>query len=178
MQISRSTQSFECYSHTVHMLTQWHLPHPLTSTMKSSLFMYVHSSPLSLAARLHQCCTNCSYYINNDWTSSWTDLIFPSITLEELIYKNSKLQACGRNNLVDERLTHKWKPLTFFTLRRMKPVMHILKSGTRTYPQRGVGPGLQSPQDTRWALYSNRDFGEKSSSESDRFQSWGSTYKR
>ena len=40
-------------NHTVHMLTQWHLPPPLTSTVKSSLFMHAHSSPLSLAARLH-----------------------------------------------------------------------------------------------------------------------------
>ena len=44
---------FECHSHTVHMLTQWHLPCPLTSTVRSSLFTHVHSSPLSLASRLH-----------------------------------------------------------------------------------------------------------------------------
>ena len=44
--------------HTVHMLTQWHLPNPLTSTVKSLLFTHVHSSPLSLAARLHWCCAN------------------------------------------------------------------------------------------------------------------------
>ena len=47
-----STHShFECDDHTVHMLTQWHLLPPLTSTVKSSLFTHVHSSPLSLAAR-------------------------------------------------------------------------------------------------------------------------------
>ena len=28
---------FECVGHTEHMLTQWHLPPPLTSTVKSSL---------------------------------------------------------------------------------------------------------------------------------------------
>ena len=44
---------FECDSHTVHMLTQQRLQPPLTSTVKSSLFMHAHSSPLSLAARLH-----------------------------------------------------------------------------------------------------------------------------
>ena len=44
---------FECTGHTGHMLTQWHLPPPLTSTMKSLLLMHAHSSPLSLAARLH-----------------------------------------------------------------------------------------------------------------------------
>ena len=43
---------------------------PLTSTVKSSLFTHAHSSPLSLAARLHQCCTNCSHYINNGQTFS------------------------------------------------------------------------------------------------------------
>ena len=34
-------------------------------TVKSSLFTHSHSSPLSLAVRLHQCHTNCSHYINN-----------------------------------------------------------------------------------------------------------------
>ena len=38
--------------------------------VKSSLFMHVHSSPFSLAARLHQCCTNHSRYVNNGWTFS------------------------------------------------------------------------------------------------------------
>ena len=42
---------FECYSRSVHTLTQQHLPPTLTSTVKSSLFVHVHSSPLSLAAR-------------------------------------------------------------------------------------------------------------------------------
>ena len=50
---------FECYGHTVHMLTQQHLPPPLTSTVKSSLFMHAHSSPLSLAVRLYRYCANC-----------------------------------------------------------------------------------------------------------------------
>ena len=54
----------ECNSHTVHMLTQCRLPPPLTSPVKSSLFIHVHSSPLSLAARLHQRHANCSDYIN------------------------------------------------------------------------------------------------------------------
>ena len=34
---------FECNGHTVHMLTQQHLPPPLTSTVRSSLFTHVHS---------------------------------------------------------------------------------------------------------------------------------------
>ena len=41
---------------------------PLTSTVKSSLFTHVHSSPLSLGARLHPCCANHSRCINNGWT--------------------------------------------------------------------------------------------------------------
>ena len=59
---------FECDSRTAHMLIQWCLLLPLTSTVNLSLFKYVHSSPLSLAARLHQYHANCSHYINNDWT--------------------------------------------------------------------------------------------------------------
>ena len=48
-----SLSHFECNSHTVDKLTQQCLLPPLTSTVKSSLFTHVHSSPLSLAARLH-----------------------------------------------------------------------------------------------------------------------------
>ena len=57
----------ECDGHTVHILTQWLLPSPLTSTVKSLLFTHVNSSPFSLAARLHLCHTNHSHYINNGW---------------------------------------------------------------------------------------------------------------
>ena len=65
-----SLSHFECDGHTVHTLIQWCLPPPLTSTVKSSLFTHVHCSPLSLAARLHWCCANCSCYINSGWTFS------------------------------------------------------------------------------------------------------------
>ena len=65
-----SLSHFECEGHTVHMLTQWHLPPPRTSTVKSSLFMHTHPSPLSLATRLHWCCANPSGYINSGWTFS------------------------------------------------------------------------------------------------------------
>ena len=58
---------FECDSHTVHMLTQWCLPLTLTRTVKLSLSTHVHSSPLSLAARLHRCGANCSHYIDHGW---------------------------------------------------------------------------------------------------------------
>ena len=62
---------FECDSHTVHrMLIQWHLPPPMTTTAKSSLFTHVHSSPRSLADRLQWYCANPSDYINNGRTFS------------------------------------------------------------------------------------------------------------
>ena len=60
-----SLSHFECDG-----LTQQRLPPQLTSTVKSSLFIHVHSSPLSLAARLHRCHTNSSLYINNGWSLS------------------------------------------------------------------------------------------------------------
>ena len=60
-----SLSHFECDGHTVHMLTQQCLPHQLTRMVKLSLFTHVHSSPLSLAGRLHQCHINCSHNINN-----------------------------------------------------------------------------------------------------------------
>ena len=65
-------------SHTVHMLTRGCLLPLLTSTVKLSLFTHVHSSPLSLAARLHQCHANHSHYINNGWTFSRQTLYFAS----------------------------------------------------------------------------------------------------
>ena len=61
---------FDRDGHTVHTLTQWWLLTLTSSTAKSSLFMHAHSSPLSLAARLHWCRANCSCYINNGWTFS------------------------------------------------------------------------------------------------------------
>ena len=48
---------FECDGHTVRVLAQQHQPPPLTGTAKLLLLMYVHWSPLSLAAGLHWCCT-------------------------------------------------------------------------------------------------------------------------
>ena len=63
-----SLSHFECNGHTVHMLTQQCLSPPLTRAVKSSLFTHVHSSPLSLAARLHRRHTNHCRCINNGWT--------------------------------------------------------------------------------------------------------------
>ena len=64
-----SLSRFECEGQTVHMLSQWHLPPPLTRTVKSSLFTHAHSSPLSLDAKLHRCYKP-PHYINNGWTFS------------------------------------------------------------------------------------------------------------
>ena len=55
---------------TQHIFTQQCLLPPLTSMVKSSLFTYEHSSPLSLADRLRGCCANHSPYINNGCTFS------------------------------------------------------------------------------------------------------------
>ena len=46
---SNSLSHFECDGHTVHMLTQWCIRPPLTSTVKLALFTHVHSDPLFLA---------------------------------------------------------------------------------------------------------------------------------
>ena len=82
-----SLSHFECDDHTVHMLTQWHLPPPLTSTVKSSLFTHAHSSPLSLAARLHWCHANYSHYINNGWTFS-RQTLYTVLSLTHLFNKH------------------------------------------------------------------------------------------
>ena len=74
-----SLSLFECHSHIIHTITQGCLLSPLTSTVKSSLCMHEHPSPPSLAARLCQCCTHHSHYINNGWTFSRATLyIFSS----------------------------------------------------------------------------------------------------
>ena len=65
-----SISYFDCDGSTVHMLTQQHLLPPVTSTVKLSLFTHVHSSPFSLAARLHRHHANNSCCINNCWTLS------------------------------------------------------------------------------------------------------------
>ena len=78
-----SRSHFECSGHTVHMLTQRRRPPSLTSTVKSSLFTHVHSSPLSLSARLHGCHANCSHCVNNDWTFS-KHLVYVSVCIHFL----------------------------------------------------------------------------------------------
>ena len=88
---------FEWDGHTVHMLTPQHLPPPMTSTVKSSLFTHVHSSPLFLAARLHWCHTNSSRYINNAWTfsgqTSYTNILQAAFRVFEDLLKTMLLRA-------------------------------------------------------------------------------------
>ena len=81
---------FECDALTVHMFTQKCLPSPLTSTVKSSLFTDVHYSPLSLAARSHQCCTSCCHFINNGSTFSMQTLYVGTVN-----YKKPNKQLGG-----------------------------------------------------------------------------------
>ena len=67
---------FECEGHTAHVLTHRHLPPPLTSAVKLSLFTHALSSLLSLAARVHPCHANHSLYINHCQTFSWQTSYF------------------------------------------------------------------------------------------------------
>ena len=76
-----SFSHFERDSYTVQILIQWCLPPPLNSTVKLSLFTHAHSSPPSLDARLHQCHSNCSCYINSGWTFSGKPLVYNGYNL-------------------------------------------------------------------------------------------------
>ena len=60
---------FKCDGHTVHVLTQRHLPPPLTSAVKSSLFTHAHSSPLSLPGYINVMQT-ILVILTNGWTFS------------------------------------------------------------------------------------------------------------
>ena len=104
-----SLSHFKCDTHTVHMLTQWRLPPPLTSTVKSSLFTHAHSSPLSLAARLHWCHADHSRYINNGW-------LF--LDRPHILDFGHQSQSCGLNYIPHKficwsTLTHHVMILTF-----------------------------------------------------------------
>ena len=65
-----SLSHFECDGHTVHMLTQWHLPPPLTSTVKLSLFTHTQSSPLFLAANYIDVVQAILIILKNGWIFS------------------------------------------------------------------------------------------------------------
>ena len=84
-----SLSHFECNSHTVHMLTQWHLWPPLT--IQWSRHYSCMCITFSLAARLRRCCINSSHYINNGWS-------FPRQTSQtsEMVIVYSTLTGCHR----------------------------------------------------------------------------------
>ena len=101
MQIHCSTWSFWICDHTAHTLTQWCLPPPPTSTVKSALFMHVHCSPLSLAARVHWCHRD-HHYINNGWTffSGQTSLcIYICMYVSGYIYVSSSPPSLKMYNM-------------------------------------------------------------------------------
>ena len=57
-----------------------------TSTVKSSLFMHAHSSPLSSVAMLQWCHKNGSPYINNGWSFSGLTFIYIYICICVCVY--------------------------------------------------------------------------------------------
>ena len=64
---------------------------------KSSLFPHAHSSPLSLAATLHQCHTNHSHCINNGWTFSRQTSYIIKIHMNFVCYILYTLHMCDSN---------------------------------------------------------------------------------
>ena len=87
---------FECDGHTVHMLTQQCLLPPLTSTVRSSLFTHGHSSPCSLAARLHWCHTNCFHCIMYFLQAALILCTFSNYHQIFELWGNSDKRACKR----------------------------------------------------------------------------------
>ena len=111
-----SLSHFEWNGHTVHMLTQWCLPPPLTSTVKLSLFMHMHSSLLSLAARLHQSRANHSCYINNGWAFSGLFPLYVRAQMVELrgagtLRKSSRIRWIWARRGVSQTKGASWKHL-------------------------------------------------------------------
>ena len=100
-----SLSHFECHSCTVYMLPQRHLLPPLTSTVKSSLFTHAHSSPLSWAAKLHQCCANHSHYINNGCTFP-DKKIFQNKVIPNTLLKFVLLFSMKKRNYKDRVSKH------------------------------------------------------------------------
>ena len=85
---------------------------PLTSTVKLSLFTHMHSSPLSLAVRLHWCHVNCSHYINNGWTFSWqTSYITPFLSLLVFVWIQQYTMPALMEFTLEDRQWSKQKTL-------------------------------------------------------------------
>ena len=82
-----SLSYFECYGHTVHMLTQWHLPPQLPSRVKLLLFMHMHFQPTLLGCHINIAQTiliiltmdrPCGYvygFLSDDFLSIRSDLV-------------------------------------------------------------------------------------------------------
>ena len=83
------------------------LPAPLATTVKSSLFVHVHSSPLSLAAKLHRCIANCFYYIHNGLTFPDRTHICNPIKWVYFPLKYKRI-IIFRNRLVVKLDIHQW----------------------------------------------------------------------
>ena len=67
-----SLSHFDCNGHTVHMLTQLRLLPPLTSTVKSSLFMHAHPQYLLLGSQVTSVsCKPFSFY--EQWLDVFLD---------------------------------------------------------------------------------------------------------
>ena len=93
-------------------------PPPLISTMKSSVFTHVHSSLLFLVDRLHQCCTNCSYHINNGSTFSGQALY---ISKQKWGVVHHSLANSRSRGFVKKERTHLFKSCTFCKNDRLLP---------------------------------------------------------
>ena len=78
MQVRCSAYSviLKCDGYTVHMLTQWCLPPPLISMVKSIIVHARASQSTPLGCQVTWCCTNCSRYINNAWSFSGHTLMY------------------------------------------------------------------------------------------------------
>ena len=101
---------FECDGHTVHMFTQLLLLPPLTSTVKWLFFTHAQPSPLSLAARLHQCLTNHSCIL----------------TMARILLGQTLYIFQSRN----------WKNLTFISKPTVFKVMRMRSSSETVYREK------------------------------------------
>ena len=75
-------------------------------------FMHVHSSLLFLVARLHQCCANCSHYINNGSAFSRpTSCVWTANHFTEYLELDSNcltVACCQRDSKVSQSTTPKY----------------------------------------------------------------------
>lgn len=78
----------------------------------------MHSSPLSLAARLHQCCTYHSHHINNSWIFSRQKSIYVQKGVQSVLKNNSVIRIVSVQNLMLLSL-----PVNFFFLRICQNVL-------------------------------------------------------